>query len=103
MKWHCDKNGYCHKKCESAAVGTSHKGPAMDCASYPIDCTIVTGFRTWADTDTDNVHHIMCPVNKMLLALSDKIVSNIKEHEEYVHDHFIKNKCSRSFENAKDQ
>jgi len=91
MKWHCDKNGNCHKGCEAACVRDSH----TNCdgkAQYCIDCYIID-FRTWIDSKNDKpVQNAVCPVNNLLEALSDKIISNIKENEEYIHDSFVANR-----------
>lgn len=104
MKWYCDKNGNCHKRCEAARVGNPSQCAGQEHFQYPIDCTIID-FRTWVDTENDEpIQNAICPVNQLLLALSDKIISNIKEHEEYVHDSYVTNKVQKmEIKNAKDQ
>jgi hypothetical protein len=101
MKWHCDKDGYCHKDCEAACVKdpcTNYSGKVQ----YAINCSIID-FCTWIDNKTDKpIQYAVCPVNNLLKALSDKIISNIKENEKYTHDSFMTNKClNPQFKNDK--
>jgi hypothetical protein len=104
MKWHCDKHGNCHKKCEIARVGEVSKGATQEHPVYVIDCTVIN-FRTWVNAEDDKpTQNAICPVNQLLLALSDKIISNIKEHEEYAHNSYVTNKSQKAeVKNAKDQ
>ncbi len=96
MKWHCDKDGNCHKRCEAARVGSATKVAGEEFYTYPIDCEIME-FRTWVCAENDvPEQNAVCPVNKLLHALSDKIISNIKEHEEYLHDSYVTNKTQIS-------
>lgn len=79
---------------QAVFVGNSFKSPMMDYASYPLDCSIMD-FRVWIKTETNEpTQNATCPLKKILDAISDKIISNIKENEMYVHDSFVTNKTA---------